>query len=253
MILACYRLAVVGSILQADYASARGIVAMSQVGDAVDGAGLRDGDPYLFGLLPALQWLDCLLDRAVGAAQTAYGPDAATDIFRGLHISADDVARLLPRAPGVPTLSIAGTDPPERASVPVTAGSRLAWLEGAFGLTRFDVALALIALAPELDLRYHRLYAYLQDDITRRRPSVDLALNLLCPTAAAKLAGRAHFAADAPLLRHGLLHLVPEPNDLRPPLLAHYLTLDEQIVRLLLGPAGLDSRLATCSQLVRPT
>ena len=93
----------------------------------------------------------------------------------------------------------------------------------------------LIALAPELDLRYERLYAYLQDDVTRKRPSVDLALNLLCPSAAVKLARRMHFAPDAPLIRHGLLHLIPDPNHIQPPLLAHYLKLDEQIVRLLLG------------------
>ncbi|ABG51415.1 AAA ATPase [Trichodesmium erythraeum IMS101] len=35
----------------------------------------------------------------------------------------------------------------------------------------------LIALAPEIDLRYDRLYAYLQDDFTSKGSSVDLALN----------------------------------------------------------------------------
>ena len=89
----------------------------------------------------------------------------------------------------------------------------------------------MIALAPELDLRYERLYAYLQDDVTRKRPSVDLALNLLCPSAAVKLARRVHFAPDAPLIRHNLLHLIPDPNHVQPPLLAHSLKLDEQIVR----------------------
>ena len=38
----------------------------------------------------------------------------------------------------------------------------------------------MIALAPEIDLRYERLYAYLHDDVSRRHPSVDLALNLDC-------------------------------------------------------------------------
>jgi hypothetical protein len=46
-------------------------------------------------------------------------------------------------------------------------------------LSAFDVDLILLALAPKLDLRYERLYAYLQDDVTRTWPSVDLALNLL--------------------------------------------------------------------------
>ena len=43
-----------------------------------------------------------------------------------------------------------------------------------------DVELLLIALAPELDLRYQRLYAYLADDATRRKPSMELALDLTC-------------------------------------------------------------------------
>jgi AAA+ superfamily predicted ATPase len=130
--------------------------------------------------------------------------------------------------------------------------TRLAWLAQAFDLSPFDVDLILIALAPELDLRYERLYAYLQDDVTRKRPSVDLALNLLCPDAVAKLDRRAHFATDAPLIWHGLLHLIPDPNQLPPPLLAHHFKLDGQIVRLLLGQNGLDPRLVPFCQMIEP-
>jgi hypothetical protein len=131
--------------------------------------------------------------------------------------------------------------------------SRLAWLGRAFGLSPFDIDVVMITLAPELDLRYERLYAYLQDDVSRKRPTVDLALNLLCPSIAAKLAGREHFTATAPLMRHGLLHLLPDPHQVQPPLLAHALKLDEQIVRLLLGHEGLDARLAAFCQVVQPS
>ena len=119
-------------------------------------------------------------------------------------------------------------------------------------MSAFDLDLILVALAPELDLRYERLYAYLQDDVSRRRPGVDLALNLLCPSAEEKLARRGHFAVDAPLVRQGLIHLIPDPNHLRPPLLAHYLKLDDQIVDLLLGQGGLDARLDGFCALVEP-
>jgi hypothetical protein len=54
----------------------------------------------------------------------------------------------------------------------------------------------------------------LQDDIRSKRPSIDLALNLLCPTAANKLTRRSHFSTDAPLMRHRLLHLVSESDRL---------------------------------------
>jgi AAA+ superfamily predicted ATPase len=160
---------------------------------------------------------------------------------------------LLAREPGVPTLWAAASEGEEPSPNNVHATSRIAWLAQAFGLSVFDVDLILIALAPELDLRYERLYAYLQDDVTRNRPSIDLALNLLCPSTEAKLARRTHFASDAPLMRHDLLHLIPDPNHVQPPLLAYYLKLDEQIVRLLLGQESLDPRLVPFCQVTEPT
>ena len=50
-----------------------------------------------------------------------------------------------------------------------------------FHLTPFDMdtLLILICLAPELDLRCERLYAYFQDDMTQKRPGVALVLKRL--------------------------------------------------------------------------
>ena len=133
-----------------------------------------------------------------------------------------------------------------------TKGTRLEWLAQAFNLSIFDLDLLLIALASELDLRYERLYAFLQDDVTRRRPSIDLALNLLCASAEDKLTRYAHFMTDAPLIRHRLLHLVSDPNQVQPPLLSYYLKLDEQIVRFLLGQQNLDRRLVPFGKFIHP-
>jgi AAA+ superfamily predicted ATPase len=207
---------------------------------------------HLHGLLPALQRLDHLLAQAIAAAQRVYGPEAARDAFRGLHISQDDVARLLARQPGAPTLRPEAGELPEAASDDRAEDSSLDWLASAFGLSPFDLDVVMIALAPELDLRYERLYAYLQDDVTRRRPSVDLVLNLLCPSADSKLARRTHFASDAPLIRYGVIRVIPDPNHFEPPLLSHSLKLDEQIVCLLLGQDSLDSRLAPFCQIIEP-
>jgi hypothetical protein len=51
--------------------------------------------------------------------------------------------------------------------------SGLAALAEMYDLSGFDLDVMIIALAPELDLRYERVYAYLQDDVTRRHPSMD--------------------------------------------------------------------------------
>ena len=49
----------------------------------------------------------------------------------------------------------------------------------AFALDPLDVDLLLVALAPDLDARFERLYGYLHDDVTRRRASIGLALELV--------------------------------------------------------------------------
>jgi len=208
----------------------------------------------LSGLGPAFEWLDHLLGRAVAAAEAAYGQDAVTGkSFRGLSIDAAEVGRLLARRPGAPVFHPRESGDPEACDDPLANPPQLVWLQRAFSLSSFDLRVVLVALAPELDLRYERLYAYLQDDVTRRRATVDLALNLLCTSPNDKLACRAHFSSDAPLIRKGLLQLVPDPNHVQPPILGYYLKLDEQIVRRLLGQRGLDPRLASFSQLRSPT
>jgi hypothetical protein len=118
-------------------------------------------------LLPALHRLDHMLERAVAAAEGAYGTKAATDPYRGLYITRDDVERLLVREAGAPVLLARIQD----GSDAVPEFPHLAWLQRTFNLSPFDLDAILIALAPEVDLRYERLYAYLQDDVSRRRPS----------------------------------------------------------------------------------
>lgn len=215
-------------------------------------ADLNMQTPELGNLLSALQRLDRLLERAITIAQAAYGPQAAADPFRGLHISLEEVDQLLARPAGVPSLYVEEEAPMEHQPEIVGDAVPLARLAQEFNLSSFDIDLIIIALAPELDLRYERLYAYLQDDVSRRRPSVDLALNLLCPSIEAKLARRSHFGSEAPLIQHGLLHLVPDPNQIQPSLLGHYLKLDEQVVRLLLAQKGLSPTISPFSRLIKP-
>jgi AAA+ superfamily predicted ATPase len=203
-------------------------------------------------LLPALQRLDSLLERAVAKAKVTYGSEAATDFYRGLYINDAQVAQLLDRKPGEALFAIAENESEEALPGITNSASRLGWLQQLFDLSSFDLDVILIALAPELDRRYERLYGYLQDHVSRRQPSVDLVLNLLCAHAVERLERRVHFAADAPLIRSGLIHLIPDPTQPESTLLAHTLKLDEQVIRLLLGQQNLDSRLAPFCQWVEP-
>jgi ATPase family associated with various cellular activities (AAA) len=208
--------------------------------------------PPLGALCLALRRLDLLLDAATRAVQPSRAADGSP-AFHGLFLTAEQVGRLLLRAPGAGEFRT-----PQRILaddlLEVSPGdSPLAWIAHAFGLSSFDVDLILIALAPEIDLRYEKIYGYLQDDITRKRPTVELALNLLCASPDEKLQRRAHLAAAAPLIKNGLLQLVLDANQPEPASLARYLRLDDGVTRLLLGQSGLDPRIGGFSELIDST
>src|SRR5262249_14192534 len=105
---------------------------------------------------------------------------------------------------------------------------------------------------PEIDLRYERLFVYLNDDLTRRRPAVDTALNLLCRSFEERIAARPAFARRAPLRRHALVHLGPEVPDRPSSLLRAPLQADERIVEHLHGSDAIDARIAPYAKVVQP-
>ncbi|MBW2057771.1 MAG: ATP-binding protein [Deltaproteobacteria bacterium] len=209
-----------------------------------------------------------LLIRAQVVRFRATG-QAAMDEFRGLCIREEDVDAILARRgpfetreqdvlPGLTPLrdELASLERriSERRTMSLRNGTllRLERLRELFDLTEFDVDLLLVCLMPELDLRYERLYAYLQDDVTKRRPGVDLAIQLLCPSFEARLTARRRFAPRAPLIKHRLVELFDDPSNPRPTLLGRYIKIDERVVEYLLGSDEPDTRLLPYARLILP-
>jgi hypothetical protein len=130
------------------------------------------------------------------AVERRRGTDPAPDDpFRGLYLSDEAVDELL-AAPRTP-YAAAG---PEAAAVE----DRLHRLGRTAGLSVLDRDLFLIAVAPELDSRFEPLYGYLNDDVTRRRVSVGLALRL-AGRDEGDPAARARLAPQSPLVAPGLV------------------------------------------------
>ena len=208
-------------------------------------------DPAAAGrdVLRELARLDRRLEAAVAAMHATHGADPAADPYRGLYVSHDDAVRLAARAPGAaPAFAAAAFDEDGEDD----DGSRWAWLCGAAGLGALDAGILLLALAPEIDLKYERIFAYLQDDVTRRRSTVDLALGLLCGRWDERLAARARLAASAPLLRHRLLHVGADPAHPDPPLPSRTLRPPARVVDFLLGSDEPDAALAGICAPVEP-
>ncbi|MGI9148101.1 MAG: ATP-binding protein [Chloroflexota bacterium] len=205
--------------------------------------------------LAVLSWLDLLIRREVARARLRRGENT-DEKYRGLYVSDDEVDRIQdlpgPAAPermdfrdfdaalGLAEGRIAALDGRCRAASQVPPLERLA---GLFGLSSFEKQVVIVCLAAEVDLKYERLFAYLQDDVTKKRPTVDLVFRLLGTATAERLAARSSFDAGAPLLRWELVSLHDDPAARRPVLLARYLKLDDRIVGNLLGSPTPDARL----------
>jgi SpoVK/Ycf46/Vps4 family AAA+-type ATPase len=121
-----------------------------------------------------------------------------------------------------------------------------------FGLTRLEEQCLIICLAPELDTNYEKLYAYLQDDITRKKPGVGLVLDLLYPTFQQKMEARAVFDPRAPLRKYRLLHTTDDSPDGLSSFPSRHLRLDDRIVNFILGFRHMDARLVPFAQLIYP-
>jgi len=132
-------------------------------------------------------------------------------------------------------------------------GLALPQLARIFSLTTFEVETLVICLAPELDRKYDTLYAYLQDDITRKKPSVDLVLDLLCASEAERWKARTSFSAQGPLFRNGLLQCI---EDVQSPSgssdLARFLRIDPRILSYLLDVNHIDASLMDLCRLTVP-
>jgi AAA+ superfamily predicted ATPase len=116
-------------------------------------------------------------------------------------------------------------------------------LERLLGLAAFDRALVLLCLGTELEPGLARLYAYLQDDATRRYPTLELACALFCDGPGESLAARNSLLPEAPLRRCRILRLAPGAAE-DAPHAARALVLDERVVAYLLGSNQPDERLA---------
>src|SRR5215217_2767543 len=135
-----------------------------------------------------LRFLDGRLRTAVQAAAAV--DDGTDDSLRGLYIS-DEQA-----------LSLAGSAAtPDAEARVAAAGERLE-------LDALDLAVLTVCAAPELHRRYGFLYAYLQDDVTRRLASPRLAADLLAGDGVERADVLACFAPAAPLTASGALRLM---------------------------------------------
>jgi len=197
-------------------------------------------DPSVAYLLGRLGVIEDRI-RALVLSRRADDPHP-DDPFRGLYLSEEMIERLLDSQRGTPHWADGSGRLREceaAADAAVTAGHRLRLrdLRDTFRLSDLDLDMLVIGLAADLDPRFERFFGYLNDDVSRRRPSVGLALEL----SGARLTS----ASDRSRFIHGPLVttalVVVEDQDR--PLPSRALRVPDRVVAHLLGDDAADAAL----------
>jgi hypothetical protein len=203
-------------------------------------------------LLSRLQVLEARVRKLV--ARRRIDDPAPDDPFRGLYISDDHVQHMLSASVSAGGETWGDSDELARleaGAVAAEAGGveiRLRSLAARAQLDALDVDLLLVCLAPDLDSRFERLYGYINDDVTRRRATFGLCLELAgaSPWSAAS---RFRLTPDAPLLSTGLV--VVDESDR--PFLSRSLRVPDRVAAFLLGDDHPDREVAELLRLTPGT
>jgi hypothetical protein len=154
----------------------------------------------------------CVRDAVATVAGTDPNP---TDPFRGLYIS-DDLA-----------LSLAQTRPGGELD------ERLSLVAELLGLRDLEAAVLSLCAAPELSPHYGRLYAYLNDDVTRKLANPRLVARLLADRGVHAAEVFDCFDARGPLRQHGVLRLLDPGSPI--PLAERLVKVADRLAAYLLG------------------
>jgi hypothetical protein len=213
-----------------------------------------------------LSRIDVLIRREVRRWQLA-GQDPA-DAFRGLSISAQAAGELASQPFGASWGQGVNLSPEEESGFQLEYKHaenqalaiyqkaqaqglelRLRRMADIFNLDVFEEDAFLICLAPALDLRYERLYGFLQDNVTLKQASVNLILNLLCSEQ--RLTRLDRFRQEAPLFHYHLMEWANEKGS-SSSMLAQSLHVDPTLVAWLLGNFQVPAEIGPFERLTRP-
>jgi ATP-dependent 26S proteasome regulatory subunit len=199
--------------------------------------------------------LDLLNACLLGQVQRRTQKNTQLDYLQGLVLSEHEVLEILTK-PLDSVYEINTTIDPTQLMRETNDSApqpgQLAQLRDLFQLERIEELCLLLCLAPEIDARYAKVFAFLQDDVTRKQPGVELALRLFCKDVHESLLKRRLFAPGSPLFRYRLINYA-QPTDRQLPLLQRLLKIDDRIAAFVLQLPQLDDCLVNWVEIVPPS
>jgi len=199
-----------------------------------------------------LKYIDILLQKQVRLWELA--GQNREDAFRGLYISGEEVQDILEQPFGgnwghKNKLNEQDVEyflkAEKEAREEVQHISQLAenrdviirpiYLADIFGLERFELSTLFLCLAPAVDLRYEKIFGFLQNDVTRKIPGVNLVLDLLAGNSVDRLEMLSYFTENSTLFRFRILERLTEADHSKNSILSRGIAVDETVLAWLLG------------------
>ena len=225
-------------------------------------SGFKDSMDHLFAELKRIELLLILGAKRAGLDNN----QVKGDIYNSIHSYTTDTESILPflfdRSPNNSDIDVINRSL-HKMELDITQKKResqrtgvylpLCELQRLFNLSAFDIDAILMCLLPELDPRFEKYYAYLQDDITRKMPTVNMIIRLLCECFEDTLEAKKAFDLDAPLITNNLVHIYNSPTQVSTLLAAKSVQIDERIADYLIERNRIDHRIQSFTHLYQPT
>ncbi len=131
----------------------------------------------------------------------------------------------------------------------------LPYLAHKLKLSSLEIDAIIICLAVQIDIqitkKYERIYAYLNDNLTQKKPTIDLVLALEYPSIVERIRAKPVLSKDGLLFRYNILQQVE--NDKNYEINEHPIKIDDRVANFLLGMQLCDSRLSSIAKIIPPT
>jgi len=118
-----------------------------------------------------------------------------------------------------------------------------------YNLTEFESNILSVCLAPEFSSKYRKFFGYLQNDVTRKNPGIELILDMYCANFEEKIAARKYFSPQAALFKNNIIQSIDDPREQDKPLIARDLKINSRITNYILSEDFIDDDIALLSEI----
>ncbi len=121
-------------------------------------------------------------------------------------------------------------------------------ISGSLSLSDEEKQIILLCMAPEIDRKYQRIFAFLNDDLTKKKPTVDLAIKFLTQDFEERIKKMKYFSPNSRLIKFGIIEFEKSDENF----ISQMLKINTDLLSQILDTGDHTNKTNRISNLVRP-